>query len=155
MNEIEHLIVLEKFVKSLSNYRRFDKVINYGKYEIVPSTGTAQYFSRRHFQTRMYVHSTNNSQTFTDNTSQQKHRLCITSIRRSQISFAERFGMLLEVIEPPSKEVLEKVRSEFGLNERRVREAVEHLKDWIQLQPHLPKEIGTSRNTISTVPHCS
>jgi hypothetical protein len=51
--------------------------------------------------------------------------------------------MLLEVIETPSKEVLEKVRIEFGLNERRVREAVEHLKDWIQLQPHLPKEIGT------------
>jgi hypothetical protein len=50
--------------------------------------------------------------------------------------------MSLEVIEPPSEELLEKVRSEFGLNERRMREAVEHLKDWIQLQPHLPKEIG-------------
>jgi hypothetical protein len=50
--------------------------------------------------------------------------------------------MSLEVVEPPSEELLEKVRSEFGLNERRVREAVEHLKDWIQLQPHLPKEIG-------------
>jgi hypothetical protein len=51
--------------------------------------------------------------------------------------------MSLEVIEPPSKELLEKVWSEFGLNEQRVREAVELLKDWIQLQPHLPKEIGT------------
>jgi hypothetical protein len=51
--------------------------------------------------------------------------------------------MSLEVIEPPSKELLEKVWSDIGLNERRVREAVEHLKDWIQLQPHLPKEIGT------------
>jgi hypothetical protein len=50
--------------------------------------------------------------------------------------------MSLRVMEPPSKEVLEKVRSEFGLNEQRVREAVELLKDWIQLQPHLPKEIG-------------
>jgi len=50
--------------------------------------------------------------------------------------------MSLEVIEPPSKELLEKVRGEFGLNEQRVREAVKHLKDWIQLQPHLPKEIG-------------
>ena len=29
------------------------------------------------------------------------------------------------------------------LNEQRVGEAIEHLKDWIQLQPHLPKEIGT------------
>jgi hypothetical protein len=46
-------------------------------------------------------------------------------------------------MEPPSKDVVEKVRSEFGLNEQRVREAVELLKDWIQLQPHLPKEIGT------------
>jgi hypothetical protein len=47
-----------------------------------------------------------------------------------------------QVMEPPSQEVLEKVRSEFGLNEQRVREAVELLKDWIQKQPHLPKEIG-------------
>jgi hypothetical protein len=45
-------------------------------------------------------------------------------------------------MEPPSKEVLEKVRGEFGLNEQRVRDAVENLKDWIQLQPHLPKEVG-------------
>ena len=51
--------------------------------------------------------------------------------------------MSLELIEPPSKELLEKVRGEFGLNEQRVRNAVEHLKDWIQLQPHLPQEIGT------------
>jgi len=54
-----------------------------------------------------------------------------------------RHKMSLQVIEPPSKEVLEKVRSEFGLNEQRVRDAVELLKDWIRLQPHLPKEIGT------------
>ena len=52
--------------------------------------------------------------------------------------------MSLEVIEPPTEEVLEKVRGEFSLNERRVREAVEHLKEWIRLQPHLPKEIGES-----------
>jgi len=51
--------------------------------------------------------------------------------------------MSLQAIEPPSKELLEKVRSEFGLNEERVKEAIELLKDWIQLQPHLPKEIGT------------
>ena len=52
--------------------------------------------------------------------------------------------MSQEVIEPPTEEVLEKVRGEFGLNERQVREAVEHLKEWIQLQHHLPKEIGES-----------
>jgi hypothetical protein len=51
--------------------------------------------------------------------------------------------MSLQVIEPPSKEVLEKGRGEFDLSEQRVRDAVEHLKDWIELQPHLPKEIGT------------
>jgi len=51
--------------------------------------------------------------------------------------------MSLLVMEPPSKEVLEKVRGEFGLTEQRVRDAVEHLKYWIKLQPHLPKEIGT------------
>jgi len=51
--------------------------------------------------------------------------------------------MSMEVMHPPTKEVLDKVRSEFGLTEQRVREAIEHLKHWIQLQPHLPKEIGT------------
>jgi hypothetical protein len=56
--------------------------------------------------------------------------------------FVPRYDMSSELIKPPSTETLERVRGEFGLNEERVREAVEHLKDWIQLQPHLPKEIG-------------
>ena len=62
--------------------------------------------------------------------------------------------MSLEATESPSKEILEKVRSEFGLNEQRVREAIEHLKDWIQLQPHLPKEMGQfDKGTVtSTTP---
>jgi alpha-D-ribose 1-methylphosphonate 5-triphosphate synthase subunit PhnL len=60
--------------------------------------------------------------------------------------------MLLEVIEPPSKEVLETIRSEFGLNEQRVREAIEHLKNWIELQPHLPKEIGKfGKDTVNSI----
>ena len=55
------------------------------------------------------------------------------------------------MMEPPIKEVLEKVRCEFGLNEQRVREAIEHLKDWIQPQHHLPKEIGTfDKDTLNT-----
>jgi hypothetical protein len=62
--------------------------------------------------------------------------------------FVFRCEMQTDLIKPPSKEILERVRGEFGLNEERVREAVEHLKDWIQLQPHLPKEIGKLR--IST-----
>ena len=45
------------------------------------------------------------------------------------------------MIEPASVEVMERVRSEFGLNEQRVREATEHLKDGIQLQPHRPHVI--------------
>jgi hypothetical protein len=48
-------------------------------------------------------------------------------------------------MKPPSNDVIEKVRGEFGLNEQRVRDAVEHLKDWIQLQPHLPTEIDDGR----------
>jgi len=51
-------------------------------------------------------------------------------------------------MEPPSKEVLDKVRGEFGLNVQRVRDAVEHLKDWLRLQPHLPKEIGKFFKTV-------
>jgi hypothetical protein len=67
----------------------------------------------------------------------------LNSFEQRTLFFVPRHKMSLKVMEPPSKEVLEKVRGEFGLNERRVREAVEHLKDWILLQPHLPKEIGT------------
>ena len=59
-----------------------------------------------------------------------------------------------EVMEPPTEEVLERVRGEFGLNEMRVREAVQHLKDWIQRQPHLPKEIGESdKETLHSTTH--
>jgi hypothetical protein len=60
--------------------------------------------------------------------------------------------MSLQAIEPPSEELLERVRGEFGLNEQRVREATERLKDWIQLQPHLPKEIGTFGYDTVNVP---
>ena len=38
---------------------------------------------------------------------------------------------------------MEKVRCEFGVNEQRLKETLEHLKGWIQLQPHLSHEIGT------------
>ena len=56
-------------------------------------------------------------------------------------------------MEPPSKDVLEKARGEFGLNEQRMRYAVEHLKDWIQLQPHLPKVKGTFWLKHSEIKH--
>jgi len=50
--------------------------------------------------------------------------------------------MSLELIEPPSKEVQEKVRSQFGLNDKVIKESVDHLRKWLECQPHLPKEIG-------------
>ena len=44
-------------------------------------------------------------------------------------SFVSTHENSLEVIETASEEVLERVRGEFGLNELRVREPVEHLKE--------------------------
>ena len=66
----------------------------------------------------------------------------IKNFEKRTLFCVSKHKMLLQVMEPPTKEVVEKVRGEFGLNEQRVREAIEHLKDWTQLQPHLPKEIG-------------
>ncbi|XP_069699161.1 alpha-tocopherol transfer protein-like isoform X1 [Periplaneta americana] len=43
----------------------------------------------------------------------------------------------------PNREVKEKIWAEYGLDERSIKEAVEMLKDWLQLQPHLPKEEGS------------
>jgi len=50
-----------------------------------------------------------------------------------------RHKMSLHVMEHPSKEVLENVRGEFCLEEQRVRDAIELLKDWIRLQHHLQR----------------
>ena len=63
-------------------------------------------------------------------------------------SFVITYENYLEVIETPSEEVLERERGEFGLNELRVRDAVEHQKDWIKHQPHLTKKnwyVSTTR----------
>lgn len=43
---------------------------------------------------------------------------------------------------PPSKEIIERVRAEFGLDEKSIKEAVDMLKEWLLLQPHLPKVDG-------------
>ncbi|XP_069699150.1 alpha-tocopherol transfer protein-like [Periplaneta americana] len=43
----------------------------------------------------------------------------------------------------PNKDVIKKIWAEYGLDERSIKEAVEMLQDWIQLQPHLPKEEGS------------
>ncbi|XP_069699160.1 alpha-tocopherol transfer protein-like [Periplaneta americana] len=43
----------------------------------------------------------------------------------------------------PKRETIEKIWAEYGLDQRSIKEAVEMLKDWLQLQPHLPKEEGS------------
>jgi hypothetical protein len=51
--------------------------------------------------------------------------------------------MSLDELQPPSKEVQEKVWSAFGLNEKIIKESTEHIREWLQHQHHLPKEVGT------------
>ena len=48
----------------------------------------------------------------------------------------------------PTPEVKEKVRKEFGLNDRRVKEALDGLKNWLEMQPHLPKVEGTESSCL-------
>ncbi|PSN57132.1 hypothetical protein C0J52_01287 [Blattella germanica] len=38
----------------------------------------------------------------------------------------------------PSEETVELVRKEFKLNDRKIKEALDHLKQWLEMQPHLP-----------------
>jgi hypothetical protein len=51
--------------------------------------------------------------------------------------------MSLEVIQPPSKEIQEKVWSAFGLNEEVIKVSIEQIWGWSKHQHHLPKEVGT------------
>ncbi|XP_069699139.1 uncharacterized protein [Periplaneta americana] len=43
----------------------------------------------------------------------------------------------------PGKDVIQKIWQEFGLNEQRVKESVEALKNWLAMEPHLPEESGS------------
>ncbi|XP_069698926.1 alpha-tocopherol transfer protein-like isoform X3 [Periplaneta americana] len=43
----------------------------------------------------------------------------------------------------PGKDVVHKIWQEFRLNEQRVKEAVEALKKWLAMEPHLPEESGS------------
>jgi predicted Zn-dependent protease len=43
---------------------------------------------------------------------------------------------------PPSNDVVEYVRAATGVNENRIKEAVNILKNWVKLQPHLPHDYG-------------
>jgi hypothetical protein len=46
------------------------------------------------------------------------------------------------VLPPPSKEVIERVRAEFGLDEAGMKQAVQVVKDWLKKEPHLPHDCG-------------
>jgi hypothetical protein len=54
------------------------------------------------------------------------------------------------VLPPPTKEVMERVRAEFGLDEEGIKQATQVLKDWLQQQPHLPHDCGKWRETPRT-----
>ena len=55
-----------------------------------------------------------------------------------------------EILAPPTREIVELVRSEFGLKDSSIKEAVEIIKKWLHQQPHLPKEAGNSLNLLPT-----
>jgi len=55
-------------------------------------------------------------------------------------------------------EIIEQVRAEFGLDDESIKEAVVMLKEWLFLQPHLPKVVGkhpATEHFIFTVHHNS
>jgi hypothetical protein len=41
-----------------------------------------------------------------------------------------------------SKETIDKIRTRAGIDERRLKEAVETLQCWLRKQPHLPHDYG-------------
>ncbi|KAJ9585065.1 hypothetical protein L9F63_020591 [Diploptera punctata] len=50
-----------------------------------------------------------------------------------------------DILCKPTPEVIHHVRKELGLDEKAVKEAVEGIKEWLELQPHLPKEEDDGR----------
>jgi hypothetical protein len=50
-----------------------------------------------------------------------------------------------------SKEIREKVRAKAEINEERIQEAVKILKEWLELQPHLPKDYGKQIKQLDDV----
>jgi hypothetical protein len=46
------------------------------------------------------------------------------------------------VLPPPTKETMERVRAEFGLDEEGVKQAIQVIKDWLKQQPHLDHDCG-------------
>ena len=60
------------------------------------------------------------------------------------------FQMMPEALPPPTPETIQLVRSKLGINEDKIKEALQHLKDWLELQPHLPKDYGTESNIYNS-----
>ena len=50
--------------------------------------------------------------------------------------------MAEEALPPVSQEVIAEVRKSLNLDERRIKEALEGIKEWMSLQPHLPEDDG-------------
>jgi len=59
--------------------------------------------------------------------------------------------MTQQILLSPSSETIKKVREELGLDERRTKEAVEGLKKWLEMQPHLPDEGEANKSLYNTV----
>ncbi|XP_069698919.1 alpha-tocopherol transfer protein-like [Periplaneta americana] len=49
------------------------------------------------------------------------------------------------VLPPPSKEVLQRVREEFGLDEQGMKQGVQVIREWLDHQPHLPHDCDDAR----------
>ncbi|PSN57106.1 hypothetical protein C0J52_01292 [Blattella germanica] len=50
-----------------------------------------------------------------------------------------------DVLELPDEQLVERILKEIGLTKERVKEAVATLDNWLDLQPHLPKEKDDAR----------
>ena len=50
--------------------------------------------------------------------------------------------MAEEALPPVSQEVIEEVRKSLNLDERRIKEALVGIKEWMSMQPHLPEDDG-------------
>jgi hypothetical protein len=49
-------------------------------------------------------------------------------------------------MEMVNKETIHQIRAKIGLDEKKIRRAVEAIKDWLQQQPHLPHQYGKKIN---------
>jgi hypothetical protein len=45
-------------------------------------------------------------------------------------------------METVNNEIIGAVRAKAGLDEKKIRRAVDAIKDWLQQQPHLPHQYG-------------